>query len=365
MLLDFVVTGKFSTYDFLLNLPLHANAQSARRAALAAAAAGRSEAGTRNSYAASVDIRAANARAAAFEGLRSKLNTVTQTLDKVVERLGQVKDILLDLQKRITLAAKTGVTATERTAYAQQFDQLLGNLNLKVKSAGYSGTNLIGTSFRDSFTPADLEYRARPNSNVTVSVNGEYLGSDYYVEDASGDRHYPTIYGSTLVIAPNTDPLDAGTLLKSDDQISYDSSSGAISITADGAGAPHLSGTLVRKGLGVVHSWLYGDFQTTGDMDTALTDVNNALSTIRNRINVFASHAKQANVRYDFTKQAITDSRNAASKISTALQVEETRASLLAQRRQLLISSAITSSLTYNANGLLDIVQGGNISFDT
>jgi flagellin-like hook-associated protein FlgL len=365
MLFDFAITGKFSTYDFMTNLPLNSNARSVRSAALAAAAAGRSETSTRNTYAADVEIRAANARADAFSALRSKLNTATKTLDKATERLEEVKDILLDMQKRITLAQKTGVTATERTAYAQQFDQLLGDLNLRVKTAGYSGTNLIGTSFRDSFTPDDLEYRERPDSRATVTVSGEYLGSDYYIEDANGDRHYPTIYGSSLVIFPNADENDAGTLLKSDDQISYDSGSGAISITADGAGAPHLSGTLVRKGLGVVHSWLYGDFQSTADMDTALSDVNDALSTIRNKISVFSSHAKQAAVRYDFTKQAISDNRNAASKISTSLQVEESRASLLAQRRQLLVSSAITSSLTYNANGLLDIVQGGNFSFDT
>ncbi len=363
-MLDFVVTGKFSTYEFMTNLSLNSNARGARTAALAAARAGRNETRTRNTYAADVEIRAANGRAAAFEALRSKLNIVTKTLDKATERLVEVKEILLDMQKRITLAQKTGVTATERTAYAQQFDQLLGDVNLRVKTAGYSGTNLIGTSFRDSFTPDNLEYRSRPNSLSTVIVSGEYLGSDYYVEDANGDQHYPTIFGSTLVIAPNPDPNDPGTLLQSDDQITYDSSTGAISITANGAGAPHLSGTLVRKGLGVVHSWLYGDFQTTGDMDTALTDVNNALSTVRNKISVFTSHAKQAAVRHDFTKQAITDNRDAASKISTSLQIEEARAALLAQRRQLLIGSAITSSLTYNANGLLDIAQGGNVSFN-
>ena len=98
-------------------------------------------------------------------------------------------------------------------------------------------------------------------------------------------------------------------------------------------------------------------------MDTALTDVNNALSTIRNKITVFSSHAKQANVRHDFTKQAITDNRDAATKISTSLQIEEARAALLAQRRQLLIGSAITSSLTYNGNSLLDIVQRPTFAF--
>ena len=192
-MLDFVVTGKFSTYEFMTNLSLNSNARGARTAALAAARAGRNETRTRNTYAADVEIRAANGRAAAFEALRSKLNIVTKTLDKATERLVEVKEILLDMQKRITLAQKTGVTATERTAYAQQFDQLLGDVNLRVKTAGYSGTNLIGTSFRDSFTPDNLEYRSRPNSLSTVIVSGEYLGSDYYVEDANGDQHYPTI----------------------------------------------------------------------------------------------------------------------------------------------------------------------------
>ena len=356
-MLDFIRTGQINTYDFMRLLPLNANALSVRSSVLAANAQGRKESVSRGEYAADVKIRAANARADAYEGLRAKLNTASKVLDKATERLVVVKEILLDMQKRITLAQGSGVTATERTAYAQQFDQLLGDLNLKVKSAGYSGTNLIGTRFTDSFTPDNLEYRTRPDSNAVTTVSGEYLGSDYYIKDASGDRHYPTIYGSSLVVFPNSDPNDPGTLLKSDDQISYDSSTGAISITANGAGSPTLSGTLVRKGVGVVHSWLYEYFQSTTAMDTALTDVNNALAKIRLKIDSFSARAKQANVQHDFVKQSALDNRDAAVRISTRIETEKSRADLLDQRRQLLISSAISTSLTYNSTGVLDISQ--------
>ena len=92
-------------------------------------------------------------------------------------------------------------------------------------------------------------------------------------------------------------------------------------------------------------------------MDTALTDVNNALAKIRLKIDSFSARAKQANVQHDFVKQSALDNRDAAVRISTRIETEKLRADLLDQRRQLLISSAISTSLTYNSTGVLDISQ--------
>ncbi len=266
----------------------------------------------------------------------------------------------------IVNAQKPGVTAEAQKDLARHFDQLIGKLNLRAKGAGFFGTNLIGASIRDIFDTNDLEVLVRPNSLVTTTYQGTFLGSDYVITDGGGNTFLPNIFGSSLVQFPNGDPNDIGTLLLNDDTVVYDSSTGAVSITRAGDGSPTLSGTLERKGIGVLHSYFYGNFQDATLRDTALSDVTDALSKLRLNISLFESKQTRAEVALDFSVDQIAANRDVAARIQAQKSTAEQKFILEEQKRQFIFESSIQSALSYNSSGLPGLLErASSFGFET
>ena len=93
-------------------------------------------------------------------------------------------------------------------------------------------------------------------------------------------------------------------------------------------------------GLGIAAS--ANSFQTDKDINDALTNLTNSLSTLRAQASVFASNTDILATRQDFTKGFI-GALNAASDSLTAADTNEEGANLLAlQTRQSLASTALT-----------------------
>ena len=98
--------------------------------------------------------------------------------------------------------------------------------------------------------------------------------------------------------------------------------------------------TDTSAGLGIAAS--AGTFQTDKDINDALTNLSNSLTTLRAQTNVFASNTDIVETRQDFTKSLIS-ALNAASDSLTAADTNEEGANLLAlQTRQSLSMTALT-----------------------
>ena len=336
------------------------NAAAARNVQIAARARTSGPSGpTINPDQARLDAQAREAtrQVQGFTKLKVKQDRAVRTIEKAVERLTEMKNILLEARELIINAQETGVTAEAQRDLANSFDQKLGKLNLRAKGAGNFGVNLIGASIRDIFDANDLEVQIRPGSLVTTSYFGKFLGSDYVVTDGSSNTFLPNIFGSTLVQFPSTDSNDTGTLLQNDDTVVIDYDTGALSITRNGAGSPELSGTLERKGLGILHSYFYENFQTTAGRDQALTETDAGLSKLRTQIALFESKLTRAEVAADFSKNQIIENTQFAAGIEAEKDGDARRFLLEEQKRQFLFESALQTALSYNSGGIGVLLQ--------
>ena len=299
-----------------------------------------------------------------FTKLTIKQKRAVKTLDKAVERLDEMKALLLEARELIVKSQSPDTTAETKREFANQFDQLVGQYNLKAKGAGHLGTNLIGSNIRDIFEANDLEVPLKPGSFSNVTYEGNFLGSDYVITDGSGDTFVPNIFGSSIIQFPNGDPDDTGILLKNDDVISFDDTTGAVSITRNGEGTPVFEGTLERKGVGVLHSYFYGNFQDETLRETALEDMTDALSSLRFNISMFESKLKRAEVSLEFSEGQIEENKNAAARVDAEKFAAERRFQLEEQKRQLIFEGALTSSLSYGSTGIAGLLQNALLSFE-
>lgn len=299
-----------------------------------------------------------------FTKLTVKQKRAVKTLDKANERLVEMKALLLEARELIVKAQNPETTAETRREFANQFDQLIGKYNLRAKGAGHLGTNLIGSNIRDIFDANDLDVPAKPGSFTNVTYTGNFMGSDYVITDGNGDTFMPNIFGSSIVQFPNGDPDDTGVLLQNDDVIAYDDTTGAVSITRNGEGTPVLEGTLERKGVGLLHSYFYGNFQDETLRDTALDDMTKALSSLRFNISMFQSQQKQANVALEFSEGQIEENKKSVASLEGEKFANERRFQLEEQKRQLIFENALTKSLNFGSSGVAGLLQNALFDFE-
>ena len=296
------------------------------------------------------EARLAGQRATAYGRLGSKLTRTVKAVEKAHGKLLEIKEILSDMRKQITLAQSGTIDDTQRRLHANEFDRLLGTLNIKARNGGSVGSNLIGNRIRDVFTPDTLTYKTKPNSPVSQTVKGIYSGSDYQVIDGGGGVFLPDLYGSILKAFPETEG-DSGELVSDDDTVDFDADTGAISITRNGESTPFLTGTLERKGLAVLHSFLYGNFTDAAKRDEALSDLDAASSKLRFNIAVLEGELAKVSAHRDFNKKLVADHSTLAGRVEQQALSADSRQGLVAQRQQLLFASAFRSTLSFDRTG--------------
>jgi hypothetical protein len=292
-----------------------------------------------------------------FSKLKIKQKRAVRILEKANERLGEMK--------KIVLAQAPGVTTEGPRDLANLFDQLLGKYNLRAKGAGFFGVNLIGASIRDIFNANDLEVQSKPGSLVNTVYDGNFLGSDYVITDGNGDTFLPSLFHASVIKFPNADLADTGVLLKNDDTVVYDRTTGAISITRSGDVTPTLEGTLETKGVGVLGSCFYGNFQDSGKLDDALEDMTAALSSLRFNVATFGVQLKRAEVVLNFSDDKIAESKKVVARLAAAEFAAERLFTLEEQKRQIIFESALNTALAYNSQGLPSLLQASLFGFDT
>ena len=331
-----------------------ASAVSGLKAAAAASAKVQRTKKTQTFDTSGIEAKARQAQRTAdnYQRLSSRLDRAVKTVTKSRDTLVEIKTFLSDMRRLIVLSQGDTITDAERRQHADTFDQLLGKLNIKVSISGGIGGNLIGSSIRDIFTPQDVVYQTKPDSQVTQSVSGIYSGSDYTITDGDGTVYFADRYGSQLQQFPFDDSVDPE-IINATDAVSFDYDTGAISLTHDGAAAPYVSGTLERKGLGVLHSFLYGNFTDPAKLDEALADLDAASSKLRFNIAVIESQLTKVTAHRDYNAKFIKENQDLVIKVETEKSAELQKAALESQRQQLLYASVFQGTVSFDGSGSL------------
>jgi hypothetical protein len=273
----------------------------------------------RLSAARDLDSRQALAKADSFAALLPDLRTAVDALDAAVTALTSARSLLRDLVHQVELAQVSTASAEDRRSYALAYDQSLRDFNNIINAASGGGLNLIGGVERGIFLPNDVEYVARPGSFNTESVSGSYLGSDFFIEDGSGDQFFPGAFGRQLEELPEPSPVNEIELLE-DDTIVFDFDTGAIDLTRDGAGAPFLSGTVTRAGIRLLNSYLYEGFQDSGLRDQAATDVRDAITRFDAATATFEAQRATASARLAFTEAVVAQNLDITIKLESGFE---------------------------------------------
>lgn len=340
------ILGGVSMMSLFGVLPASSSVQGLKAAARASASAARANAVDRTpeSNAAARKVRETQAKANGLRRVIGGLDRNVNAVKKVLERMDTVRTALSDLRKTV-LQAGTATTDEQRAKQVARFDQLVGEINTTVKYAGTNGVNLIGSTIRDVFQGGEMLVKTKPDSPQQRTIQGTYLGSDFYIETAAGEKHFPNIFGSLLTKIPVTDPEDEGLLLKDASTIAYDRETGAISITPEGESDPVLEGTVRKQGLGVLFSSLYAKFGTEEDRTAALEDIDAAAAKLRFQIGVFEGHLTSVTVSRDSVKSQIAENDRISQRLNVEAMVEKAKAEQMQKRQDLLFSSALQSTL--------------------
>ena len=296
--------------------------------------------------------RLADRRADNYQRLQPKLDSTVRAVTKARDTLVELKTFLSDMRRLVVLSQGDTIDDDERRQHADTFNQILGNLNIKVRASGGTSGNLIGNSIRDIFDAQEITYKTRPDSPTSQTITGVYSASDYTITDADDTVYFVDDYGSVLLQFPFSND-DDGETISDDDTVSYDSDTGAISITHDGDTDPFIEGTLERKGLGVLHSYLYGNFTDPDLLDEALDDIDAASATLRFNITLLEGQLTKVTAHRDFNSKLVEENRSLATKVETEKTVELSKQSLEIQRQQLLFVSAFQGTVSFDASGTL------------
>lgn len=299
-----------------------------------------------------VTARIAERRGKNFARLTSRLERVEATVNEARETLLELKKTLAYMRKQIVLAKSAEIDDTQRRKHANLFDQALGKLNLKVRSAGGIDGNVIGSNIRDIFAPSTLTYKTRPDSPVDQTVSGIFSGSDYVVTDGEGATYLSDLYGSILKKFPAVSG-DSGNLLSKSDTVSFDPDTGGLSLTRSGESTPFLNGTLERKGLGVLHSYFYGGFTDSARLDDALADLDAASAKLRFNITVVEGELTKVKAHRKFNAKLVEEHRELAQQVAQEAALEASEAALEQQRQQVLFANLFRSTVTFDGSGTL------------
>lgn len=366
MAIDFSSLGGTAGFGLFSLLPSVSAASGLKAAAFASAKVQRGKNAEQiDTSGLGVKANIAERTARNYQRLSFKLDSVVDSVTDARDTLVELKDYLSQMRRLVVLSQSDTITDDERRQHANSFDQLLGKLNIKVASSGGLNGDLIGNSIRDIFSSQEIVYRTKPDSAATQSVTGVYSGSDYTITDGDGNVYFTDRFGATVQPFPFDDNVD-GTTIADTDAVSYDANTGAISLTHDGETDPYLSGTLERKGLGVLHSFLYGNFTDPAKLDEALDDIDAASATLRFNITLIESQLTKVTAHRDYNAAFIEENQNLAIKIQSEKSATQQKSALEAQRQQLLYAYAYQGATSFDGSGtLLSLGIQNLIDFET
>ena len=264
-----------------------------------------------------------------------------------------------------TNLAGIGFTTTATGPTNTQVAAFTGTLSVQVNTTTAETIDLSTINTR-----AALESALGALTGVTASVNG----SDF-VEIVSGDATEAiTIAGGTevgLTNATTASPFIAeraaletefNNLLTQIDQLAQDASFNGnnllqsddltVIFNEDGTSSLSITGVDFDSGGLGINAAATDAFQTDANVDTALTELDTAISSLRTQASTFGSNLSVVEIRQDFTKELINVLETGAAGLTLADTNEEGANLLSLQTRQQLSTTSLSLATQADQNVL-------------
>ncbi|AVX04061.1 flagellin [Maritalea myrionectae] len=333
---------------------------------------------------------ALNNRSNDLGGLLDDMGQSIQTLKAADEGIKSITKLVEAAKGKANQALQSSSTA-DRSKFAAEYNELLGQIEQLAKDAGYSGKNLLAGTGNDldvifnedgtsklgvsavDYTDTSASLGLSSLATAIAGTPGSFTISDQDLYDGfNGDAGDTFIIedgdGTTLIAAG--DPGD-GTLTYSNQ----------IADEINAAGVPGLSATFVPGPLTGSLTVTYtegnvsiddadstndlatttssnfvesvvGGFETDEAINAELDKLNTALNTLRSQASTFGTNLTVVENRQNFTKSLINTLEEGAGKLTLADTNEEGANLLALQTRQQLSSTSLSFASQADQNVL-------------
>ncbi|WP_337995984.1 flagellin [Oleispirillum naphthae] len=226
-----------------------------------------------------------NARASDLATIKSGIDEGIEVLTTTTDALTSVEDVLKQMKAIASSAKSTAATdTTTRNKLVSQFNELRSQIDNLVNDASYNGINLIRGSSNETTTKAD---------NLTVKFSEDTTASP---------KREITINGE-----------------------SSDASSLNLNAASTGSSA-----------------WAITDGTHASVIDSAINEIDSALTTVRTTSQTFGINASLLQIRQEFTDNLINTLESGAANLVNADLNEESANMLALQTRQSLGTIALS-----------------------
>lgn len=228
-----------------------------------------------------------NDRASDLTSIKSGIEEGIQVLSTTTDALTSVEDTLKQMKAIAASAKSTAATDTAtRNKLSSQFNELRSQVDHLVNDASYNGINLIKGSSSDSTVQAD-----------TLTVK-------FSEQTAATPKRELTISG-----------------------IESDASSLSVNAATSGSAST---------------AWGVSDSTHSAVIDSAISEIDSALTTVRASAQTFGVNASMLQIRSDFTDNLVNTLESGAASLVNADLNEESANMLSLQTRQSLGSIALS-----------------------
>lgn len=333
---------------------------------------------------------ALNNRSNDLSGLLDDMGQSIQTLKAADEGIKSITKLVEAAKGKANQALQSSSTA-DRSKFATEYNELLGQIEQLAKDAGYSGKNLLAGTGND----LDVIFNEDGTSKLGVSAvdytdTAASLGLSSLATAIAGTPGSFTISDQDLYDGFNGDAGDTfiiedgdGTTLiaagdPGDGTLTY---SNQIADEINAAGIPGLSATFVPGPLTGSLTVTYtegnvsindadstndlatttssnfvesvvGGFETDEVINAELDKLNTALNTLRSQASTFGTNLTVVENRQNFTKSLINTLEEGAGKLTLADTNEEGANLLALQTRQQLSSTSLSFASQADQNVL-------------
>ncbi|WP_289035891.1 flagellin [uncultured Roseibium sp.] len=319
-------------------------------------------------------------RANDLSSLLDDMGQSVQTLKAADKGIEAISDLVDAAKAKANQASQTS-SQTERAQYAEEYNELLTQIEDIAKDSGYKGKNLLGGTGNDlsvtfnedgssslsissvDYTDAssstglnlsDLAEGSEGTTTITLSGTAALTGSDLITDDAeftAGDTVTLTDANGaelgSLEITDETTVSELTDLIDSVDGASTDLTTGTLTVTADFK--------LTVEGDNLTATTTDGDssgFATDTDIDAALSKLKGAQDTLRSQASTFGTNLSIVQNRQDFTNSMINTLEEGAGKLTLADTNEEGANLLALQTQQSLASTSLSLAAQADQNVL-------------
>ena len=318
---------------------------------------------------------ALNNRASDLGGLLDDMGQSIQTLKAADQGIQSITKLVEAAKGKANQALQSSST-TDRRRYAAEYNDLLAQIEDLAKDAGYSGKNLLGGGTSNdvkvvfnedgtsSLSVSAVDYTDTSSAlglaDLTVGTSGTLALTETQLmagQESTNDTLEISVGGSVVAT------LDYGSDATASDIVAGINAIDGVTATTDGTnvsitsenGQIGLDDTVTTNSdLSIADSTNYvqGTFDTDTAINTTLSNLTDALGTLRSQASTFGTNLTVVENRQNFTTRLINTLEEGAGMLTLADTNEEGANLLALQTRQQLSSTSLTFASQADQNVL-------------